>query len=81
MKVSACRRWSKEFTGGKRQCWGLVLKCYELRTRQHKMLKVKVSSSFEALFPLGYNGLQTKVIKDIPSSSQYILMKGEAYET
>ena len=19
-------------------CWGLVLKCYELRTRQHKML-------------------------------------------
>jgi hypothetical protein len=29
-----------EFTGGGRQCWGLVLKCYELRTRQHKMLKV-----------------------------------------
>jgi hypothetical protein len=26
----------KEFTGGGRQCWGLVLKCYELRTRQHK---------------------------------------------
>jgi hypothetical protein len=24
-----------------RNCWGLVLKCYELRTRQHKMLKVK----------------------------------------
>jgi hypothetical protein len=23
-------------------CWGLVLKCYELRTRQHKMLVVKV---------------------------------------
>jgi hypothetical protein len=21
-------------------CWGLVLKCYELRTRQHKMLMV-----------------------------------------
>jgi hypothetical protein len=21
-----------------RMCWGLVLKCYELRTRQHKML-------------------------------------------
>jgi hypothetical protein len=21
-------------------CWGLVLKCYELRTRQHRMLKV-----------------------------------------
>jgi hypothetical protein len=25
-----------EFTGGGRQCWGLVLKGYELRTRQHK---------------------------------------------
>src|SRR5688572_3215216 len=35
-KVSACRRWSKEFTGGGRQCWLLVLNCYELRTRQHK---------------------------------------------
>jgi chromosome segregation ATPase len=22
------------------QCWGLVLKCYELRTRQHKMLNI-----------------------------------------
>jgi hypothetical protein len=22
-------------------CWGLVLKCYELRTRRHKMLNVK----------------------------------------
>jgi hypothetical protein len=22
-------------------CWGLVLKCNELRTRQHKMLMVK----------------------------------------
>jgi hypothetical protein len=24
-----------------RPCWGLVLKCYELRTRQHKMLIIK----------------------------------------
>jgi hypothetical protein len=23
-------------------CWGLVLKCYELKTRQHKMLNVNV---------------------------------------
>jgi hypothetical protein len=23
-------------------CWGLVLRCYELRTRQHKMLNVNV---------------------------------------
>jgi hypothetical protein len=45
------------------------------------MLMVKVASSFEALFPLGYNDLQTKVMKDVPSSSQYKLMKEEAYET
>jgi hypothetical protein len=44
------------------------------------MLMVKSPSSFEALFPLGYNDLQTKVMKDIPSSSQYMLMKKEAYE-
>jgi hypothetical protein len=25
-----------------RECWGFVLKCYELRTRQHKMLNVNV---------------------------------------
>jgi hypothetical protein len=24
----------------KHGCWGLVLKCYELRTRQHRMLNV-----------------------------------------
>jgi hypothetical protein len=23
-------------------CWGLVLKCYESRTRQHKVLKVNI---------------------------------------
>jgi hypothetical protein len=62
----------KGFTGGGRQCWGLVLKYYELRTRQHKMLNVHVLRPlpFDALFPLGYNDLQTKVMKDIPSSSQ-----------
>jgi hypothetical protein len=26
--------------GMERGCWGLVLKCYELRTRQHKMLNI-----------------------------------------
>jgi hypothetical protein len=26
----------------RRACWGLVLKCYESRTRQHRMLMVKV---------------------------------------
>jgi len=31
-----------------RICWGLVLKCYELRTRQHKMLNIN------ALRPLNH---------------------------
>jgi hypothetical protein len=33
---------------------------------------IKRPLSFEAFFPLGYNDLQTKVMKDIPSSFQYI---------
>jgi hypothetical protein len=45
------------------------------------MLMVKVPSSFEALFSSEYNDLQTKVMKDVPSSPHYILMKEEAYET
>jgi hypothetical protein len=32
-------------------CWGLVLKCYELRTRQHKMLKVKALHPSKHYFP------------------------------
>jgi hypothetical protein len=62
-------RNGSEFTGGGRQCWRLVLKCYELRTRQHKNVKYQSPSSFEALFPLGYNGFRTKVMKVTPSSS------------
>jgi hypothetical protein len=27
------------------RCWGLVLKCYELRTRQHKMLNINALRS------------------------------------
>jgi hypothetical protein len=53
----------REFTGGGRQCWVLVLKCYESRTRQHNV-KCKYPSSFEALFPLGYNEFRTKVMKE-----------------
>jgi hypothetical protein len=60
-------RNGSEFTGGGRQCWGLVLKCYESRTRQHKMLNIKAPSSFRSLFPFGYNESRTKVMKDIPS--------------
>jgi hypothetical protein len=32
-------------------CWGLVLKCYELRTRQHRMLKVKALRPLKHYFP------------------------------
>jgi hypothetical protein len=61
-----------EFTGGGRQCWGLVLKCYELRTRQHKDVKYKCPSSAEALSPQGFNELRTKgmsknITKILPS--------------
>jgi hypothetical protein len=67
-----------EFTGGGRQCWGLVLKCYELRTRQHKMLMVRDLHPLKHYLPYD---LQTKVMKEVPSSSQCIIMKVEAYET
>jgi hypothetical protein len=40
-----------EYTGGGRQCWGLVLKCYELRTRQHKILKVKALRPLKHYLP------------------------------
>jgi hypothetical protein len=36
------------------------------------LLMVKRPLFFKALFPLGYNDLQTKVVKDIPSSFQLI---------
>jgi hypothetical protein len=32
-------------------CWGLVLKCYELRTRQQKMSKVKALRPSKHYFP------------------------------
>jgi hypothetical protein len=32
-------------------CWGLVLKCYELRTRQHKMLNIKALRPLKHYFP------------------------------
>jgi hypothetical protein len=33
------------------KCWGLVLKCYELRTRQHKMLNINVLRPLRHYFP------------------------------
>jgi hypothetical protein len=38
--------WKRE-----EECWRLVLKCYELRTRQHKMLKVKALRPSKHYFP------------------------------
>jgi hypothetical protein len=35
----------------KRICWGLVLKCYESRTRQHKMLNIKALRPSDHYFP------------------------------
>jgi hypothetical protein len=32
-------------------CWGLVLKCYKLRTRQHRMLNVKALRPLKHYFP------------------------------
>jgi hypothetical protein len=46
-------RNGSEFTGGGRQCWGLVLKYYKSRTRQHTMLNIKALRPSKHYFPLG----------------------------
>src|SRR5688572_16002046 len=51
-----------EFTGGGRQCWGLVLKCYELRTRQHKMLNEIVLRP-RSIIPLRIIGLGRRLMR------------------
>jgi hypothetical protein len=51
-----------------------------IKNKATQNVKGYCPSSFEALFPLGYNDLQTKVIKDVPSSSRYMLIEEEAYE-
>jgi hypothetical protein len=47
-------------TKEKWNCWGLVLKCYELRTRQHKMLNVNVLHP-RSIIPLRIMNLWMKV--------------------
>jgi hypothetical protein len=65
-----------EFTGGGRQCWELVLKCFELRTRQHKMLNVNALRPLKHYFSQGYNDLQTKVMnKRYLRDQNYEIMK------
>jgi hypothetical protein len=76
-----------EFTGGGHQCWGLVLKCFELRTRQHKDVKYKCPSSAEALSPQGFNELRTKVISKVSRRFHLrdhifkTIMRSEIYNT
>jgi hypothetical protein len=36
---------------GHRNRWGLVLKCYELRTRQHKMLNINALRTLKHYLP------------------------------
>jgi hypothetical protein len=40
MRMCIDYRSLNEVTIKNKYCWGLVLKCYELRTRQHKMLNI-----------------------------------------
>jgi hypothetical protein len=44
-------KWAESAGSGPQWCWGLVLKCYELRTRQHKMLNVNALRSSKYYFP------------------------------
>jgi hypothetical protein len=48
---------------------GLVLKCYELRTRQHEMLNINALRPLEALSPRGFNELRTKTMSRISRRS------------
>jgi hypothetical protein len=41
----------QEIHKGQVGCWGLVLKCYELRTRQHKMLNINALRPLKHYFP------------------------------
>jgi hypothetical protein len=46
-------------------CWGLVLKCYELRTRQHKMLNINALRPVKHYLLQGFNELRTKTMSRI----------------
>jgi hypothetical protein len=52
---------------------GTCSQILRLKNKATRKLLIKDLSSFKALFPLGYNDLQTKVMKDVPSSSQYTM--------
>ena len=72
-----------------RPCWGLVLKCYELRTRQHKMLNINALRPLKHYLPKNlmnfgrrpwaeyYEGFTfvVKLIKIIQSNVQCEILK------
>jgi hypothetical protein len=78
-KVNACRRWSNEFIGGGCQCWSSFLDAIH-QEQSNTIVNDKRPSSFETLSPSGYNDLQMKVMKDIPSSFLRAKMCIETYE-
>jgi hypothetical protein len=49
LSVCMCARYQSD--PKECHCWGLVLKHYELRTKQHKILKVKVLRPPKYYFP------------------------------
>jgi hypothetical protein len=50
-------------------CWGLVLKCFELRTRQNKMLNINALRPLKHYLPQGFNELRTKTMSIISRRS------------
>jgi hypothetical protein len=56
---------------------GTCSQTLRVKNKATQNVKCYCPSSFEAL---GYNDLQTKVMKDIPSSMRYMLTKEEVYE-
>jgi hypothetical protein len=50
-KFNKKKNQNKQENTNKHVCWGLVLKYYELRTRQHKMLNVNTLRPSKHYFP------------------------------
>jgi hypothetical protein len=55
------------------KCWYLFLNATD-QEQDNTIVNGKRPSSSQTLFPFGYNDLQTKVMKDVPSSSNYMNM-------
>jgi hypothetical protein len=59
---------------------GTCSQMLRIKNKATQNVKCQYPSSFKTLFPLGYNDLQMKVMKDIPPSSRYMIIKEEAYK-